>query len=379
MAYCINCGTQLDPSDGYCTNCGTKVDGLNITEEPTVSGSGYDGPTTPGYGAPVAPGYDTSAAPGYGKADYPNVGQTQVMGHYDSQPGYDYGRNSAAPVAPGAQSYQGFDPNPAPPRKPNTAAIAAIAAIVAIAAIAIAFFAFRGITADKVCRVQFETSGGTPVTTQEVSAGKTVTSPVAPTKEGYIFAGWYEDAACTKPVAFPWKVDADTVLYAKWESVEASAGQTSAGTTSAVSGQSVSSSSASTTASRSSSAAASSTESVVSITVVGSDGTTKTERIRRQGTTERVIPDSSTRRITKSEAAALTDAERCIAWNEIIAASNGYSFKNSGLRNYFKSCSWYSAKSNAAAGGDLSKVESDNVELLKSMTDKWWISGLKMS
>ena len=68
----------------------------------------------------------------------------------------------------------------------------------------------------------------------------------------------------------------------------------------------------------------------------------------------------------------LSDAEKCIAWNEIVAANNGYVFKNSGLRDYFNSCSWYTPDPNASASGGLSGVASENVTLLQENTSEWW-------
>jgi hypothetical protein len=55
-----------------------------------------------------------------------------------------------------------------------------------------------------------------------------------------------------------------------------------------------------------------------------------------------VIADSSTKTYTVSElkSLGLTDAEVCVAWNEPFARL-GYHFKNSALREYFNSCTWY--------------------------------------
>ena len=58
---------------------------------------------------------------------------------------------------------------------------------------------------------------GSNVDSQSVYRGNKVTEPTAPTKEGYVFQGWYKDSDCT----FPWEFDEDVVtgnvtLYAKW-------------------------------------------------------------------------------------------------------------------------------------------------------------------
>ena len=112
----------------------------------------------------------------------------------------------------------------------------------------------------------------------------------------------------------------------------------------------------------------------VTLTCVGADGTTRSETIRRKGNTERVIPDSNTRSISDDEINALSNAERCIAYNEIIASANGYSFKNSGLSAYFNdNCkSWYVSLGGSGGTEGLSAEAQDNVNRLKNATDGWW-------
>ena len=112
--------------------------------------------------------------------------------------------------------------------------------------------------------------------------------------------------------------------------------------------------------------------STAELTVQGADGSTRTATIHRQGNSERVFSDSNSRYLSSSEVAALSDAERCIAWNEIIASSNGYAFKNSGLASYFANCSWYTRNPGASSGGNLNDAGRANVELLQSYTDSWW-------
>ena len=119
-------------------------------------------------------------------------------------------------------------------------------------------------------------------------------------------------------------------------------------------------------------AAAAQAGSTAELTVLGADGSTRTATIHRQGTSERVFADSNSRYLNSNEVAALSDAERCIAWNEIIAASNGYAFKNSGLASYFGNCSWYTRNPGASSGGNLNDAGRANVELLQSYTDSWW-------
>ena len=66
-------------------------------------------------------------------------------------------------------------------------------------------------------RVLFETNGGSfirPAT--DLSAGDKITAPANPVKDGYTFAGWYKDAACTQGWSFSDAIDGDMTLYAKW-------------------------------------------------------------------------------------------------------------------------------------------------------------------
>ena len=65
-------------------------------------------------------------------------------------------------------------------------------------------------------RVKFDAQGGSSVNGQTPASGSTVTKPTDPTREGYAFAGWYTDAACTKAYDFSAAVTADMTLYAKW-------------------------------------------------------------------------------------------------------------------------------------------------------------------
>lgn len=65
--------------------------------------------------------------------------------------------------------------------------------------------------------VSFEVNGGSAIEAVTTEDG-VVTKPADPTRDGYIFKGWYEDAEFTNPFDFDTeKVDANTTLYAKWE------------------------------------------------------------------------------------------------------------------------------------------------------------------
>ncbi len=66
-------------------------------------------------------------------------------------------------------------------------------------------------------RVLFDTQGGTFIPPQTyLSYGDMVTRPPSPEKNGYIFAGWYQDPDCTKRWNFAAPIPGDLILYAKW-------------------------------------------------------------------------------------------------------------------------------------------------------------------
>lgn len=71
-------------------------------------------------------------------------------------------------------------------------------------------------------RVKFDTQGGSSINDQTPASGSAVAKPADPTREGYTFAGWYTDAACTKAYDFATAVTSDLTLYAKWIKNEAS-------------------------------------------------------------------------------------------------------------------------------------------------------------
>ena len=65
-------------------------------------------------------------------------------------------------------------------------------------------------------KVSFNTGEGSKVDFQTTTANGSVTKPADPTREGYAFAGWYTDEACTEAYKFDAAVTADMTLYAKW-------------------------------------------------------------------------------------------------------------------------------------------------------------------
>ena len=59
--------------------------------------------------------------------------------------------------------------------------------------------------------------GNGTVTTATAEIGGTVAQPEAPTRDGYLFTGWFTDKACTTEYAFSTVVSGDVTLYAGWE------------------------------------------------------------------------------------------------------------------------------------------------------------------
>ena len=64
--------------------------------------------------------------------------------------------------------------------------------------------------------VTFESNGGSTVESQTVAEGESASRPEDPTKSGYVFGGWYEDAAASRPYTFGTAVGSNITLYAKW-------------------------------------------------------------------------------------------------------------------------------------------------------------------
>lgn len=66
--------------------------------------------------------------------------------------------------------------------------------------------------------IKFQSNGGTSVADIKVGSGNKASAPTNPTKENYVFIGWYTDLALTNK--FAWATEAitsDLTLYAKWD------------------------------------------------------------------------------------------------------------------------------------------------------------------
>ena len=66
--------------------------------------------------------------------------------------------------------------------------------------------------------VTFNSNGGTEIAPKEVVSGLKIKAPSTPTKDKYIFRGWYEDDTFSIPFDFNnTPITSDITLYAKWE------------------------------------------------------------------------------------------------------------------------------------------------------------------
>ena len=74
-----------------------------------------------------------------------------------------------------------------------------------------------GGTATQTYTAQFDTNGGSAVGKVKTDKNGKIERPADPTKEGYIFVGWYSDSKLTKPFDFSAELTANSTLYAKWK------------------------------------------------------------------------------------------------------------------------------------------------------------------
>ena len=74
-----------------------------------------------------------------------------------------------------------------------------------------------GSTATQTYTAQFDTNGGSAVDKVKTDKNGKIERPADPTKEGYIFVGWYSDSKLTKPFDFSAELTANSTLYAKWK------------------------------------------------------------------------------------------------------------------------------------------------------------------
>jgi len=65
--------------------------------------------------------------------------------------------------------------------------------------------------------VTFNSNGGTEIAPKEVVSGLKIKAPSTPTKDKYVFRGWYEDSTFSKEFDFNTLITSDMTLYANWE------------------------------------------------------------------------------------------------------------------------------------------------------------------
>ncbi len=83
-----------------------------------------------------------------------------------------------------------------------------------------AVFAIAQNVAQNTVSVTFDTMGGSEFAPVEFSVGAMCPEPTTvPTKQGYVFEGWYADSLCTLPFDFSSPIYASTFAYAKWSPV----------------------------------------------------------------------------------------------------------------------------------------------------------------
>ena len=81
------------------------------------------------------------------------------------------------------------------------------------------------LVAEKEYTITFDSKGGSAVQPVKASAGAAITAPAAPTKDGFVFAGWYESAdggVTLSDVEFSFAYMPARVftLYAKWATAD---------------------------------------------------------------------------------------------------------------------------------------------------------------
>lgn len=81
------------------------------------------------------------------------------------------------------------------------------------------------LVAEKEYTITFDSKGGSAVQPVKASAGTAITAPAAPTKEGFVFAGWYESAdggvtLSDTEFSFSYMPARVFTLYAKWATAD---------------------------------------------------------------------------------------------------------------------------------------------------------------
>ena len=103
--------------------------------------------------------------------------------------------------------------------KSNKKRIIVVLSILTMAIVLSFVFVACGTDADKQGRqftITFDTQGGSKIEPIKIKAGATITLPNNPTKEGYVFEGWYLSDALVEEFNITKTITGDITLYAKW-------------------------------------------------------------------------------------------------------------------------------------------------------------------
>ena len=98
--------------------------------------------------------------------------------------------------------------------------VKALDTIIVVGVLAILILVIIGLQ-DAGFTVTFDSKGGSDVPAQTQMYGQLLDEPEPPTREGYVFIGWFKDAACN----MQWNMETDTIetdmtLYAGWQKKE---------------------------------------------------------------------------------------------------------------------------------------------------------------
>ncbi len=74
----------------------------------------------------------------------------------------------------------------------------------------------RWVRPDATFTVTFNSQGGSRVDAKTVRYNSTVAKPANPTRTGYVFGGWYKEAACVNAWSFSTRITQNVTLFAKW-------------------------------------------------------------------------------------------------------------------------------------------------------------------
>lgn len=112
-------------------------------------------------------------------------------------------------------------PNPEKPRLKGfygkaSVPVKVLDAVIVVGIVAIVLVLALGMQ-NRGYTVRFDSLGGTTVESQEHMYGEPLDAVEPPTREGYVFTGWYRDQACQYLWEAENPVQESMTLYAGWE------------------------------------------------------------------------------------------------------------------------------------------------------------------